>query len=110
VKPGDVVIGAFPGAHLTKVRPSVVLSTEDYHRNRPDVIVGAITTQPPQIFAPTDCVLLDWKIAGLHTPSYFRLFLVTIPRHEIRVIGRLSAADWQLVQTYFYRGLGPASA
>ena len=46
MKPGDVVIGAFPGADTTKIRPAVVLSTERYHRHRPDVIVGLVTTQP----------------------------------------------------------------
>jgi hypothetical protein len=30
LKPGDVVVGAFPGADATKVRPAVVLSTELY--------------------------------------------------------------------------------
>jgi hypothetical protein len=27
LKPGDVVVGAFPGADMTKIRPAVVLST-----------------------------------------------------------------------------------
>src|SRR5271166_812842 len=35
LKPGDVVVCAFPGA-LTKTRPAVVLSTESYQRHRPD--------------------------------------------------------------------------
>ena len=48
MKPGDVVVGAFPGADATKVRPAVVLSAELYHRHRPDVIVGLVTTQPPK--------------------------------------------------------------
>jgi mRNA-degrading endonuclease toxin of MazEF toxin-antitoxin module len=37
-------VGAFPRAQATKTRPAVVLSTEDYHRHRPDVVVGLITT------------------------------------------------------------------
>jgi len=77
LKPGDVVIGAFPGADATKVRPAVVLSTELYHRYRPDVIVGLITTQLPEKLAPTDSELRDWRQAGLHQPSLFRLFPVT---------------------------------
>jgi mRNA-degrading endonuclease toxin of MazEF toxin-antitoxin module len=51
LKPGDVIVGAFPGAQVTKSRPAVVLSTEDYHRNRPDVVVGLITTQAPKPLA-----------------------------------------------------------
>ena len=95
MKPGDVVVAAFPGAQLIKARPAVVLSTEDYHWNRPDVMVGLITTQAPQALAPTDCVLLDWEQAGLHAASYFRLFVVTFPQRQARLIGRLSDADWR---------------
>lgn len=43
LNPGDVVVGAFPGAPLTKARPAVELSTESYHLNQPDVIVGIVT-------------------------------------------------------------------
>jgi mRNA interferase MazF len=69
LKPGDIVIGAFPGAQMTKTRPAVVLSTEDYHRHRPDVVVGLITTQAPKPLAPADCALIGWRQAGLHTAS-----------------------------------------
>jgi len=40
VKPGDVVIVDFLGATLMKARPMVVVSSTDYHKERPDVIVG----------------------------------------------------------------------
>ena len=99
-------MAAFPGALLTKVRPAVVLSTEDYHRHRPDVVVGLITTQTPKPLAPTDCVLLDWKQAGLHTASYFRLFPVTLSQRDVRLIGRLSASDWQSVRACLNAGFG----
>ncbi len=106
MKPGDVVIGAFPGAQLTKTRPAVVLSNEDYHRHRPDVVVGIVTTQAPQSLAPTDCPLLEWRQAGLHAPSYFRLFLVTLPHREVRLVGRLADSDWQSVRACFQHGFG----
>ncbi|SPF38048.1 Transcriptional modulator of MazE/toxin, MazF [Candidatus Sulfopaludibacter sp. SbA4] len=105
MKPGDVVVGAFPGAQTTKTRPAVVLSTEDYHRHRPDVVVGLITTQAPKPLAPTDCALRDWKQAGLHAASYFRLFPVTLPQREVRLIGRLSDSDWESVLACFRAGL-----
>jgi PemK-like, MazF-like toxin of type II toxin-antitoxin system len=105
LKPGDVVVGAFPGAQTTKTRPAVVLSTESYHRHRPDVVVGLITTQAPKLLAPTDCALRDWKQAGLHAASYFRLFPVTLPQREVRLIGRLSDSDWASVLMCFRVGL-----
>jgi mRNA interferase MazF len=106
LKPGDVVVGAFPGAQATKTRPAVVLSTEDYHRYRPDVVVGLITTQAPKPLALTDCALRDWKQAGLRAASYFRLFPVTLSQREVRLIGRLSDSDWESVQVCFRAGFG----
>jgi mRNA interferase MazF len=106
LKPGDVVVGAFPGADTTKIRPAVVLSSELYHRHRPDVIVGLITTQQPIDLAPTDCELPDWRQAGLRQPSFFRLFTVTLLQREVRLIGRLSESDWTSVRTCFKAGFG----
>jgi hypothetical protein len=96
--PGDIVIAAFPGAHLTKARPTVVLSTDLYQRNHQDVILGLITTQPTRPHCPTDCELKDWKAAGLHAPSRFRLYLVTLLQRDVRVIGQMADDDWHAVR------------
>jgi hypothetical protein len=45
LKPGDVVIGMLPGAAETKVRPAVVIASETYLVERPDVLVGILTTK-----------------------------------------------------------------
>ena len=105
MKPGDVVICAFPGAHLTKTRPAVVLSTTEYHRHRPDVILGVITTRQSDPLSPTDCEIQDWKAAGLHVPSCFRLYLVTLLQRNVRVIGGLTHRDWQAVRLRVGTGL-----
>ncbi|MSV29987.1 MAG: type II toxin-antitoxin system PemK/MazF family toxin [Bryobacterales bacterium] len=97
---------AFPGAQLIKARPAVVLSTEAHHRNRPDVIVGLITSQSPNPLGPTDCALLDWKQAELRSASHFRLFLVTLQQREVRPIEHLSDSDWTSVRSCFDAGLG----
>ncbi|MBC7970599.1 MAG: type II toxin-antitoxin system PemK/MazF family toxin [Verrucomicrobia bacterium] len=96
-KPGDVVTVDFPGVTGVKRRPAVVLSSTTYHANRPDVIVGLITTRT---IAPgiTDCVLQDWQAAGLRVASIFRSFIVTLPPSANLVcIGQLSEQDWQRV-------------
>ena len=98
------MVGAFPGAQVTKTRPAVVLSTETYHQHRPDVVVGIITTRCPMPLGPTDCALHDWKQAGLHAPSYFRLFLITLLQRDVRLIGRLSQADLASVRACFGAG------
>ena len=104
MKPGDVVICAFPGAHLTKTRPAVVLSTTEYHGHRPDVILGLITKKADPL-CPTDCEIQDWKAAGLHVPSCFRLYLVTLLQRDVRVIGGLTQRDWQAVRLRVGTGL-----
>lgn len=43
--PSDIVTVDFPGAMGIKRRPAVVLSSKTYHSNRPDVIIGLITSQ-----------------------------------------------------------------
>jgi hypothetical protein len=81
-----------------KTRPAVVLSTAIYQRHRPDVILGLITTKPADPLCPTDCGIGDWKSAGLHAPSWFRLYLVTLLQGDVRVVGRMADSDWQEVR------------
>jgi hypothetical protein len=70
------------------------------------VVVGLITTRAPKPLAPTDCALRDWKQAGLRAASYFRLFPVTLPQREVRLIGRLSDPDWASVRVCVRAGFG----
>jgi mRNA-degrading endonuclease toxin of MazEF toxin-antitoxin module len=105
VKPGDIVIAAFPGARITKVRPAVVLSAEDYQNNRPDVIFVLITSRSADPSCPTHCEIRDWKSSGLHAASCFRLYLVTLSQADVRVVGRLTAEDWREVQRRLRIGL-----
>ena len=85
------MIAAFPGAQVTKTRPAVVLSTAAYHEHGADVIVGLITTKSADPLRPTDCDIKNWRAAGLHAPSRFRLYLATLLQRDVRVVGRLAA-------------------
>jgi mRNA interferase MazF len=98
VKSGDVVTVDFPAVTGIKRRPAVVLSSETYHENRPDVIVGLITSQTKNL-GVTDYVLQDWQTSGLRVPSVFRSFIVTLPPSaNLVVIGKLSEQDSQGVR------------
>ena len=99
------MIAAFPGAQTIKTRPAVVLSTVVYQRHRPDVILGLLTTRPADPLVPTDCEIKNWKVAGLHMPSYFRLYLVTLLQRSVRVVGRLGDDDWRQVRQRVQIGL-----
>src|SRR2546426_9542316 len=89
---GDIFWVHFPGAVGTKRRPSVIISSNQYHTARPDIIVGLLTTQVAKATGPTDHALTDWRAAGLPLASAFRAHLATLPRTAIiSRIGRLSA-------------------
>jgi len=47
LKPGDVVVGMLPGAALTKVRPAVIIASDNYLRECPDLLVGVLTNKIP---------------------------------------------------------------
>lgn len=98
-KPGAVVKVDFPGAMGVKRRPAIVISSATYHATRPDVILAIVTSQTSAAIAPSDYLLQDWSAAGLHQPSAFRSFLVTLPASNVvSIIGQLSDRDWQEVQ------------
>lgn len=96
---GDVVIIDFPGAVQTKRRPALVVSTDVYHTTTPDTILAVLTTNTAAATLPTDYVLQDWAAAGLARPSAFRAYLRTeLQTDVVRVIGKLTDADWLEVQ------------
>jgi len=98
LKPGDVVTVEFPGVNSLKRRPAVVISTELYHRTRPDIILGLLTSQIINPVLPSDHVIQDWQAAGLNMPSVFRTFLATMPATAFTRIGCLSDQDRDAVQ------------
>ena len=98
LKPGDVVLCYFVGAQGVKYRPAVVLSTDLYHANGADAVVGELTTQLAKTSQPTSYALHDWAAAGLKYPSVFRCCFSMIIRADSRVIGRLTDRDWKEVQ------------
>jgi mRNA interferase MazF len=98
VRPGDVVIGLLPGAVETKARPAIVIASERYLSERPDVLVGIVTSRKPTPDTQSDCPLRDWRQAALRVESWFRTFVITMRREDVYVIGRLSSRDWGSVQ------------
>ncbi|HEX8465387.1 MAG TPA: type II toxin-antitoxin system PemK/MazF family toxin [Abditibacterium sp.] len=78
LKPGDVVVALLPGARETKRRPAIVVSTPDYHAARPDVLLAIVTSRVEDADTAFDCVLFDWRAAGLRTPCAMRSYLFTI--------------------------------
>lgn len=98
MRPGDVVVGVLVGAQETKLRPAVVIASATYLAERPDAVVGILTTKLPKPQGTTDHILLDWRSAGLRAESCFRAYVLTAHRSELTVIGHLSARDWDAIK------------
>ncbi len=99
MKPGTIVTAEFQGVVSTKRRPAVVVSSEAYHRERPDVVLAVVTSQVSKSLSSTDYILQDWQAANLNKPSAVRIFLFTLPQSKITEIGELSERDWTKVKT-----------
>jgi mRNA-degrading endonuclease toxin of MazEF toxin-antitoxin module len=77
-----------------KLRPVVVVSTPEYFRCRGDVVVLPISTKIERAKCETDCVLHDWREAGLRKPSYVKCNPVTLKQNELsEYVGQLTNAD-----------------
>ena len=105
MKPSDIVTVDFPGITGIKRRPAVVISTLEYHRHRPDMIFGILTSQIEDAKTPMDHVLQDRPISGLRRPSAFRSFFVTLPAAAATHIGECSKRDWQAIQICLKRAV-----
>ena len=93
---GDVILVPMPftNQRTSKVRPAVVLSSANYHRTEPDVILGALTTNLTVATAPVDYILADWRKANLRFPSAFKPIIFTLlPSLILHRIGTLTIQD-----------------
>lgn len=106
---GNVVLVGFPFTNLqtTKKRPAVIISSQSYQQNRPDVILMAITSQIRQPLANGEAILQDWQAAGLVKPSVLKPLIATIEQNRIiKTMGQLSAADRENVSKVIQTILG----
>jgi mRNA interferase MazF len=105
LSPGDLIVATLPRAVETKVRPAVVIASPTYLVERPDVIVGILTTRVPSPLASTDYLLQDWQLAGLRAASCFRAYILTLHHSQTTVIGRLTERDWSEVKIRVHKAL-----
>ena len=70
------------------------MSSDAYHRDRPDIILMALTSQTRPPSGAGEALVEGWKDAGLLKPTVFKPLLATIERAlVIRTLGRLAARD-----------------
>ncbi|OYT70419.1 MAG: hypothetical protein CFK48_06245 [Armatimonadetes bacterium CP1_7O] len=79
-------------------RPGVVVSVEAYFQCRKDVVLLPISSKVERARCETDCVLHDWREAGLAKPSYVKCNPVTVKDAMLEQrVGRLTQADLEHV-------------
>ncbi len=93
---GDIVLVPFPftDQSATKKRPAVVISSEAYHQQRPDLIIMAVTSQVKSTQTVGETFVQDWQGAGLLKPSAIKPVITTIERGlVISQLGQLKEND-----------------
>jgi len=93
---GDLVLVpfTFTDQGTTKRRPAVVVSSAAYHRERPDLVILAVTSQLRPVAGVGEVAIAKWKEAGLLRPSVLKPVLATIERGLVlRTLGSLADED-----------------
>jgi mRNA interferase MazF len=93
---GDVVLVPFPFTDQTaiKKRPAVIVSSAAYHAERRDLVIMAITSQLRTRSALGEFTVIEWKKAGLLTPSAVKPVLTTLdPRLVLKKLGQFQPVD-----------------
>lgn len=107
-KQGDIVLVDFGFSERTgaKKRPALIISSDNYHKNRQEVIIVAITSNTKRaLFGDTK--IEEWEKAGLIYPSLVTGIMRTIKESMIiHKLGILSQRDFQRVRENIRKTIG----
>ncbi len=101
-KRGDVILVPFPFSNqtATKKRPAVVISATLYNNASQDIIIMAITSQTEKLQGIGECLVKNWREAGLLKPSAIKSALSTIEQKLVlKKLGTLSDNDLTSLNT-----------
>jgi mRNA interferase MazF len=93
---GDIVLVPFPftDQSTVKKRPAVIISSGAYNRQRPDIILMAVTSQMRSAEYYGDTPVNQWKKAGLLKPSVIKPICTTIEKGLIlKKLGQIGSED-----------------
>ena len=98
---GNIVLVPFPftDQSTTKKRPAVIVSSNPYNRQRPDIIIMAVTSKIRSASYFGDVSVENWKQAGLLKPSVIKPIFTTIEKGlVIRKLGPMGEKDLSSLQ------------
>ncbi|MGC9506307.1 type II toxin-antitoxin system PemK/MazF family toxin [Baaleninema sp.] len=109
---GDIVLVQFPFTDLstTKKRPSIVVSSQAYNRNRSDIVVMAVSSRVriPARFG--EVIIQDWQRSGLLKPSAIKPVFSTLNLQVVlKYIGSLQASDRESILRVLPQILGDSN-
>ena len=93
---GQIVLVRFPFTDQfgSKQRPAVIISSQIYNQERPDVILMALTSQIHQKSGFGEAVVQSWQSAGLLNPSIIKPVVFTAEKSIVKkTLGRLNQRD-----------------
>jgi mRNA interferase MazF len=102
MKEGIFLLVPFPFADqtTTKKRPAVVISSNSYNNTAPDIVIMAVTSQIEKTFGIGECLIKNWKEAGLLKPSSIKPAISTIEQKLVlKRLGKLSSDDLILMNS-----------
>lgn len=106
---GDIILVPFPFTDqtTTKKRPAIVVSSDAYHRERPDIIMIAVTSQVRPATSVWEAAIVKRKEAGLLKPSVVKPLLATVDKSlAIRKLGTLAPTDLDALRNVLRAILG----
>lgn len=93
---GEILLVPFPFTDQSDVkkRPAVVVSSNAYNKERPDIVIMAVTSQVRSANYLRDIAVSQWKEAGLLKPSVIKPIFTTIEKGlVIQKLGNLKEKD-----------------
>ncbi len=105
---GDVVLVEviFSSGLGAKLRPALVLSTNDYNKHRGEIIISGITSNTKRVHEG-DTKIIEWEKSGLKVPSLATAILQTVKKDRIQKrLGQLEKSDFLKVEKNISNVLG----
>ncbi len=103
---GDVMLVPFPftDQSTSKKRPAIVISSENYNRCKPDLILIAVTSNVRQDLQFGEIFIDEWSAAGLIKPSIVKPIITTTENSLIiRKLGTLQPLDLQSLENVLHQ-------
>ena len=95
---GDVLLVPFPFTDqtTTKKRPTIVISSNAYNRQKPDILLIAVTSQINTQLEFGEMLIDEWEKAGLIKLSAVKPIITTLEKYlVIKKLGKLESVDIQ---------------